>query len=252
MKNFNAYSRYYDLLYKDKEYQQESQYVANQLKTHFPKAKTILELGSGSGSHANYLCKDGFSVFGIERSSEMVEEAKKKKIENFEVSLGDICDYNLNKKFDAAISLFHVISYLSDNKSLISCFKATNQHLVDGGVFLFDVWYTPAVYSLKPETRIKRLEDNELNIIRIAQSDIDFQRNIVNVNYEVMITNKSDNKTTVLNEKHPMRHFSIPEIELLAQITGFEVLKAEEFLSGNTPDDKTWGVCFILKKKSHA
>jgi hypothetical protein len=45
-----------------------------------------------------------------------------------------------------------------------------------------------------------------------------------------------------------MRHFSIPEIHMLASFTGFELLKAEEFLSGNEPSENTWGVNFILRK----
>jgi hypothetical protein len=45
-----------------------------------------------------------------------------------------------------------------------------------------------------------------------------------------------------------MRHFSIPEIELLAKLTGFEIIKTEEFLSGETPGPNTWGVCFVLSK----
>ena len=45
-----------------------------------------------------------------------------------------------------------------------------------------------------------------------------------------------------------MRHFSIPEIKLLAEFSGFEFLKAEEFVTGNEPSPVTWGVNFILRK----
>ena len=45
-----------------------------------------------------------------------------------------------------------------------------------------------------------------------------------------------------------MRHFSTPEIKLLAYTTGFELLHAEEYLTKAAPSEKTWGVCYILKK----
>ena len=45
-----------------------------------------------------------------------------------------------------------------------------------------------------------------------------------------------------------MRYFSIPEIEYIANSTGFEMLEAEEFLSGSEPSLNTWGVCVILRK----
>jgi hypothetical protein len=49
-------------------------------------------------------------------------------------------------------------------------------------------------------------------------------------------------------ETHPMRHFSLPEIDLLASMCGFECISAEEFLSGKTAGEDTWGVCVTLKK----
>jgi len=64
MENFQLYGRYYDLLYKDKDY--ESDYVAKSLLTHQPRTKSILELGCGSGSHAYFLSKNGFEVTRIE------------------------------------------------------------------------------------------------------------------------------------------------------------------------------------------
>jgi hypothetical protein len=146
-------------------------------------------------------------------------------------------NFKIDKQFDAAISLFHVISYLTDNESLVNCFKLTNQHLKQDGMFLFDIWYSPAVYVQKPETRIKRLENNDIKITRIAESEINYNSNIVDVHFEVNILNKYNNRLEIINEKHPMRHFSILELDLLAQLTGFEIIKAEEFLTYNIPNE---------------
>jgi hypothetical protein len=45
-----------------------------------------------------------------------------------------------------------------------------------------------------------------------------------------------------------MRHFSICEIQLLCNLSGFELIQSEEFLSANKPDTNSWGVCFVLRK----
>ena len=50
-------------------------------------------------------------------------------------------------------------------------------------------------------------------------------------------------------ELHPMRYFFLPEMELFASKTGFEILSAEEWLTGESPSDNTWGTCIILQKK---
>lgn len=249
MNNFQLYSQYYDLLYKDKNYVAEAEYVAKTLKAYHKNIVSVIELGSGTGNHAEHLCTQRFKIFGIERSSEMVDIAKQKNIANYFPTVGDITTFKLKEKADAVISLFHVVSYLTDNQQLINCFSLTNEHLNSGGIFLFDVWYTPAVYTQKPETRIKRLSNQAIEVIRLAEPQIHYNNNVVDVNYEVIIKDSTSGKFTTLLEKHPMRHFSIPEIEILAALTGFELLKAEEFLTANLPSANTWGVCFVLRKK---
>jgi SAM-dependent methyltransferase len=247
--NFNAYSRYYDLLYKDKNYTSEANYVVQLIKANHNTATQILELGCGTGNHAAILCKEKYSVTGLERSAEMVELAKQKKIENFEPIVADITNFSVNNKFDVAVSLFHVISYLTSNNQLVECFNTVNKHLNEKGIFIFDVWYTPAVYMQKPETRVKRISDNAIQGTRIAESTIHFNENVVDVNYEIHIQNKANGITEVHQEKHPMRHFSIPEIALLADLTNFTVIKTEEFGTQEKPSENTWGVCFVLQKK---
>lgn len=246
--NFNAYASYYDLLYKDKDYSSESNYVLQMLREVNPDCTHILELGAGSGSHAEHLCRQNCHITGIERSEAMVEKAGRKNIENFTIQQGDITNFNIDKNFDAAISLFHVISYLKTNDQLVQCFKNTHRHLKPGGLFLFDIWYTPAVYTLKPETRIKRLSGNGVSVTRIAEPEIHYNENVVEVNYEVIVKDDKTGQAQYIQEQHPMRHFSLPEIGLLAAHTGFSLVKAEEFLTGNAPGNNTWGVCILLQK----
>ncbi|MCZ2223448.1 MAG: class I SAM-dependent methyltransferase [Chitinophagales bacterium] len=249
MSNFKFYSQYYDLLYKDKDYKAEANYIVSLINKYNSKATKIIELGCGTGNHAEIICPKDYEIIGLERSAEMVDLAKQKNINNFFPQVADITQFKLKEKADVALALFHVISYLSDNKQLINCFKTVHNHLNENGIFIFDIWYTPAVYFQKPETRIKRLANTEIEITRLAQSHIHYQTNVVDVNYEVMIKDKETNISTSIFEKHPMRHFSIPEIELLAAHTGFELVHTEEFLTANEPSENTWGVCFILRKK---
>ena len=248
MTNFDQYSQYYDLLYIDKDYKTESAYVYHSLKNLNPSVSSLLELGCGSGNHAMHLTQNNLVITGIERSQMMVAEALNKNIQNFNPIIGDITHFELNETFDAVISLFHVVSYLTDNEALISCFKSVHKHLNNNGLFLFDIWFTPTVYSQKPETRIKRLENDVVSVVRIAESEINFESNVVNVSFEVHIQNKTTAEVKIINEIHPMRHFSIPELKLLASLTGFELIQTEEFLTSKQPSDTTWGVCVILQK----
>ncbi len=69
---FNDYDRYYDILYRDKDYQAEAEYASSLIRKFHPAAKNILELGSGTGIHAGLLSEKGYSIDGVERSPEML------------------------------------------------------------------------------------------------------------------------------------------------------------------------------------
>ena len=244
--NFNLYGKYYDLLYLQKDYNAEANYISDCIKNYSLNAKTILEFGSGTGGHGLIMQKMGYEIYGLERSKQMVEEAR---IRGFTCEQADIANFEINRKFDAVISLFHVISYINDNDSLTSVFRNASKCLNSDGLFLFDVWYSPAVYHQKPETRIKKVENEQIIIIRVAEPITHINSNTIDVNYTILVKDKSKDKWFEFEEKHPMRHFSIPEINLLAKFTGFELIRTEEFLTSFQPSENTWGVCFILKKK---
>ena len=55
------YSKYYNLVYKNKNYKSEVNYISRILKSEKKNIKNILELGSGTGAHAMYLLKKGFN-----------------------------------------------------------------------------------------------------------------------------------------------------------------------------------------------
>jgi len=250
---FGNYARYYDLLYKDKDYAGEARYVRRLLEKHAPGARRVLELGSGTGRHAERLGRDGYEVVGIERSAEMLARARQRAAAagdaggRLEFREGDIRDFSLGRSFDAVISLFHVISYQTGNDDLIRLFRCVKQHLVSGGAFVFDVWYGPAVLAQKPERRELRLEDDVIEVTRFAEPEIHHDRNVVDVNYEILIRDKSTGTEETVREKHPMRYLFRPELDRMLGHVGLTLVHAEEWLTGKPPGPDTWGVCFIAK-----
>ena len=177
----------------------------------------------------------------------MIETAKKCK--NFSIKEDDFKTFNLNSKFDTAISLFHVVSYLTTNVEIELSFKNVFNHLNTKGLFIFDFWYAPAVLTEKPSVRVKTFSNEKYKITRIATPENYPNLNKVVVNYDFFIENKKTGKFVKFTEKHPMRYFSLPEIELFANKSGFKIISSEEWLSGKIPSFNTWGVCVVLQKK---
>lgn len=255
MSNFGLYSRYYDLLYRDKDYSEESDYIEKQIKKYGTGVNTILELGCGTGEHAINLASKGFKISGVDISQDMLDRAKVKLAaqpqniqDKIDIQQCDIRHLQKGKQYDCLLSLFHVMSYQTGNQDIEAVLDVAYRHLSDEGIFIFDCWYGPAVLSEKPEVRIKVFEDNDIHVTRIAEPELHPNSNIVDVNYTVFIREKNSNITDVLNEKHRMRYLFYPEIELFAQSTGFSLVNSEEWLTGREPGVDSWGVCFVLKK----
>lgn len=247
----DLYSQYYDLLYSDKNYKAEVDYVEGLIKVHTEDAKSLLDMGCGTGKHAELFCEKGYKVHGIDLSQEMLEIAetrRKGKEDRLSFSHSNIQELNLNKKFDAVVSLFHVMSYQSSNEELIKAFEVAKNHLSDGGVFIFDFWYGPAVLTDLPTTRVKRLENEQINVTRIAEPILHAQENIVDVNYNIFIEDKVSGKIVEKKELHKMRYFFDTEFELICQKVGFSIKKRYGWMNTKNPDFNSWNVVWILKK----
>ena len=248
---FKKYSKFYDLLYKDKNYKKEVDYVDELMKANGKNIKSILDLGCGTGIHAEMLYDKGYDISGVDLSEEMLIEARKRaEISNkkIEYKCSNITELNINKKYDVVTSLFHVISYLSSNEDLLKTFKNIKKHLNESGLFIFDFWYGPGVLSDKPYTRIKRVEDNEIKCVRLTESVLYNELNCVDVNFELFINDKKSNKTEITRETHRMRYFFDKELELIADITGFKVTKKYKWLTFDDPNFDTWYAVWILEK----
>lgn len=246
---FGNYAYYYNLLYKDKDYVSESDYIQTLINRFSTiKVQSILDLGCGTGIHAHLLSQKGYSVVGVDRSQKMIESAKTRETNHLKFLVGDITTFKLGKKFDVITSLFHVISYVTLNEDLEAFFVNISDHLNDNGLFIFDCWYGPAVLTDRPAIRIKRLEDEQILVTRIAEPVMHPNENIVNIKYEVLIENKTDGHNEKICETHPVRYFFKPEIELFLPRYGFELLHCEEWMTGKPLGFDTWGACWILKK----
>jgi SAM-dependent methyltransferase len=248
MDNFKLYAEYYNLLYKDKKYKAEADYVEKLFLELKPDAKTILDLGCGSGKHGYEFYKKGYEVTGVDLSEMMLDLAKELPENNIEFQIGDVRTIEINKKFDVVVSLFHVLSYQQSNEDVDKFFKTAKNHLAPGGILICDFWYGPGVLNDKPVVRKKVLENEIIKIIRIAEPVIHFDKNIVDVNYTMLINNKSTSIQTEINEQHKMRYFFLPEVELFAEKSGFNIINEHEWMSQNKPSGMSWNSVIVLRK----
>lgn len=252
MSVFGSYSRYYNLLYKDKDYQGEADYIAGLIRKYSGgKAKTLIDIGCGTGNHDLLLAKHGFQVDGVDRSEDMIQVARRRAegLNSLQFHLGDATDFRLGKKSDAVVSLFHVMSYQTSNDALMKSFQSAYEHLSPGGIFIFDFWYGPGVLTDRPALRVKKMEDESIKVLRVATPTLDPNRNVVDVHYEVLIEEKATGRLERLDETHHMRFLFKPELDFMLGAVGFKVLDFLEWMAPDRePGASTWNACIIAVK----
>jgi SAM-dependent methyltransferase len=98
------------------------------------KAKSILEIGAGSGLFLDQVRKNfpGTSVAGIEPDPQMAEFCRTEL--NLDVQTGFFQNYHDENIFDAIV-LFHVVEHLFEFTSL---FQFIRQHLAPGGIVIME------------------------------------------------------------------------------------------------------------------
>ncbi len=250
---FGDYSLYYDLLYKDKDYEGEADYIRALMQTYSPAGTTVLDLGCGTGAHDVLLCRHGYSIDGVDLSHDMLSKAHEKIAASPELAStlrlhhGDIRTVRLGKTVDVVLSLFHVMSYQTSNDDVQAAVATAKQHLAPHGLFIFDCWYGPAVLTDRPTVRVKRLENDAITITRIAEPTLYPDKNLVDVNYTVFITKKNTGAIQEIHETHTMRYLFSPEVEMLLAQAGFKILLSEGWMTKQPVGFDTWGATFVCQ-----
>ncbi|MBL4653209.1 MAG: hypothetical protein JKY53_10160 [Flavobacteriales bacterium] len=72
--------------------------------------------------------------------------------------------------------------------------------------------------------------------------------NIIEVLFDIKLSNFSNEKTNLIKEKHSMRYFEESEIINFAHASGLQIVKSVEWLTKLPPSNKSWYVVYILRK----
>jgi len=183
---------------------------------------------------------DCFNTVGIDLSLGMLEQAKT-KYPNLKLIHGDVKNVNVGEIFNVITMNSAVLCYQLTNNDLLDTLKNVRRHLSTGGLFIFDVWYGPTVLSVGPTIRM--IKDN--NCFRIVNPILNPEDNLCTCEYTWFANGKE------YFESHTIRYFFKREIELLLDITNFELI--DMFSAGTLIHiDKlnpSWHASFVCRAK---
>jgi SAM-dependent methyltransferase len=121
----------------------------------------VLELGCGTGQKLIPIAADGRPCVGLDFSSDMLAEARRKADERdvaVEWVQGDMRDFDLGRSFDYVFITANSLLHLQEAEDVVSCFRAVRRHLAPGGRFVFDV-FNPSVRLLAEADGVRRTRE---------------------------------------------------------------------------------------------
>lgn len=243
------YSDSYDAFYADKDYLAECDLVERIFKRTGRPVRSILDLGCGTGRHSVELARRGYEVTGVDLSEGMLERARRRAkaegVSGTTFLLGDVQDVQLNRRFDAVLSMFAVVGYQISDAAVRSTLANVRQHLEPGGVFIFDVWYGPAVEEVGPSARVKVVPIADGEIERKAVGTLEPNSNVCSVKYD--LTRRQDGKPDEhSSETHRMRYFFPEDLGSFLGEAGLKLSSTASFPDvENPPSVESWNVLVV-------
>lgn len=110
------------------------------IKIYNPKAKSILELGVGSGNVLKCFPKK-YDLTGLDIDKKYIKLAQR-KMPHAKFIVSSMHNFKTNKEFDVIFSIYDSINFLQNFRQWGQTFKTVYTHLNDSGIFIFDM-YTP-------------------------------------------------------------------------------------------------------------
>jgi SAM-dependent methyltransferase len=243
------YSNIYDILYGEKDYDGECNLIEQIIRDYSKiPVQSILDLGCGTGNHSLRFAERGYQVTGVDRSKEMLEIARAKadmKGIKCDFLQSDIREFNTDKKYDVVIIMFAVLGYQQENKDVFAVLKTVSKHLKTGGIFIFDIWYGPAVLNQKPGERVRVIEDGSTKVIRVSSGKLNIIRHLVDVYFHLWNI-RGDRIVSETTENHTVRFFFPQELVFFLNQVGFNLLRMSCFPDiKEEPDETTWNILVV-------
>jgi ubiquinone/menaquinone biosynthesis C-methylase UbiE len=249
------YADHYDLFYGGKDYESECDMLEEVFRRYGKgNIRKILDVGCGTGNHAFPLAKRGYEVTGVDRSGDMLANARS-KLANFKSKSqplpmflqGDLRSLDLDREFDAVLMMFAVLGYQLTNEDILAALKTVRRHLKPGGLFIGDVWYGPAVLAIRPSDKIKTIPTDGGKVIRLSSGTLDIHHHWATVNYYVLHL-QGQRVLSESKESHQVRYFFPQELALFLDHADMEMLRISAFPRlAEDADERSWNALVVAK-----
>lgn len=194
----------------------------------------VLELAIGTGRVAIPLRERGIEIAGIELSAAMVARLRQKVDEaTIPVVLGDMATAVAPGRYALVFLVFNGLSNLLTQAEQVACFRNAARHLSAGGRFVIELW-VPELRKLPPGQQAV-VWQSEPGYIGLDTYDV-LRQHVMSHHFRF----GDDQQARLFRSPH--RYVWPAELDLMAQLAGFELESRNE----------DWaGAAFTAESRSH-
>ena len=136
--DYDSFAWFYDRYWSHEVPPQIMTVIDRLLVPSLPRGAQVLDLCCGTGYACAELIKRGFEVTGLDRSKEMLRQARR-RAPGARFMLADARAFDLPPVYQGIISTFDSLNHVLTARELTTVFRNAWRALAPGGLFLFDL-----------------------------------------------------------------------------------------------------------------
>jgi SAM-dependent methyltransferase len=206
-------------------YSEVARFLAAKLRSFSPEVHTVLEIACGTANLTIPLAREGFRMFGLDFSPEMLELARRKTAES-QLDIDYLCQdmtlpYPL-ASLDAVVCFYGGLNFLNTPQLLSQALAAVGKALKPGGLFLFEQ-YGPALMR-SSFAGMKAADFDNFYVVLKSKTD---EAGQIEHNVTFFLC-QPDGSYRREDEQHNLRIHPFEEIEQSLGQAGFRLLECNE------------------------
>lgn len=242
MKAYSVFAHIYDKMMDNIPYEEWKDYLLRMMYLYrVSPSASIAELGCGTGTMTGLLVEEGLDVMGLDISSDMLAEARK-KYPDISFLEADMRDFKLPEKKDVIVSICDSINYVLTTEDLAKTFSSVRENLNEGGIFIFDL-KTKFFFENALDGRTYR--DRGSGFRCTWKNHFDASSNIHSYLLDIKV--KDGGKWVSTQEVHRQRAFAAREIIDAAKLSGFEKGGAYDAFTFDKPKKRSDRIYIVLR-----
>ena len=242
MKAYSVFAHIYDKMMDNIPYEEWKDYLLRMMYLYrVSPSASIAELGCGTGTMTGLLVEEGLDVMGLDISSDMLAEARK-KYPDISFLEADMRDFKLPEKKDVIVSICDSINYILTTEDLVKTFSSVRENLNEGGIFIFDL-KTKFFFENALDGRTYR--DRGSGFRCTWKNHFDASSNIHSYLLDIKV--KDGGKWVSTQEVHRQRAFAAREIIEAAKLSGFEKGGAYDAFTFDKPKKRSDRIYIVLR-----